>query len=177
MSDLRLVDAPVVRENHQTPEQMLGVFTPRLAAKVEITDTCWLWGGAKDGGGYGSAWHGGRADCAHRVMYREHVGPIPRGMQVDHMCRNRACIRPSHLQLATNLENSENRVANKNSATGVRGVMWYKRDRRYIVQVMSGGVSHYGGSFDSLDDAEQAAIALRMKLHTNNLADRGLVTR
>lgn len=60
---------------------------------------CWLWQGAFWRNGYGKpskAIHGTR--LAHRMMYAEHVGPIPDGMDLDHLCRNRACCNPAHLE-------------------------------------------------------------------------------
>lgn len=62
---------------------------------------CWLWTGSLDGGGYG------RFDRqqAHRFAYEEQVGPIAEGLQGDHLCRVRRCVRPSHLQPVTHAEN------------------------------------------------------------------------
>jgi hypothetical protein len=55
--------------------------------------------------GYGKFWRDGKTVSAHRVAYELFVGPIPAGMQIDHLCRNRLCVRPEHLQLATVREN------------------------------------------------------------------------
>jgi hypothetical protein len=56
--------------------------------------------------GYGTIALGGKLQYAHRAMYEQEVGPIPTGMTVDHLCRQRDCLRPEHLEpvhLATNL--------------------------------------------------------------------------
>lgn len=74
----------------------------RFWEKVEKTpDSCWLWTGTKDRNGYGLA----MKTVAHRVAYAIEVGPIPAGLTLDHMCRNRACVRPSHLRPCTMREN------------------------------------------------------------------------
>lgn len=81
----------------------------RFWAKVQKTETCWLWTGAKETRGYGHFTLGGRTDRrivkAHRYAYELLVGPIPEGLTLDHLCRVRWCVRPDHLEPATNREN------------------------------------------------------------------------
>lgn len=63
---------------------------------------CWLWQRSKLTAGYGQV---GRGIPAHRVVYEELVGPIPEGLQLDHLCRVRACVNPGHLEPVTRREN------------------------------------------------------------------------
>lgn len=75
-------------------------------AKVNKTGECWLWTGAIQSGGYGElAGAGHRPLLAHRVSYELLVGEIPPGLQVDHLCRVRACVNPEHLEPVTCKEN------------------------------------------------------------------------
>jgi hypothetical protein len=69
---------------------------------------CWIWTGPLNRpGGYGRvAVGGGRMGLAHRVAYELLVGPIPEGKQLDHLCRNRACWNPEHLEVVTGKENT-----------------------------------------------------------------------
>jgi hypothetical protein len=87
----------------------------RLWAKVDTTTgpvlvrrlgRCWVWEGSVDGKGYGLLRVGGALEKAHRVAYELVVGPVPEGLQLDHLCRLRRCVRPSHLEPATNRENT-----------------------------------------------------------------------
>jgi hypothetical protein len=75
-----------------TPEEREAAFW----AKITKSDGCWLWTAALTSG-YG-AWGNRRA---HRLVYEALVGPIPQGLQLDHLCRNRACVRPEHLEPVT----------------------------------------------------------------------------
>lgn len=67
---------------------------------------CWEWPGAKTSAGYGNTRSGGKNRLAHRVSYERFVGPIPAGLTLDHLCRNRACINPKHLEPVTMRENN-----------------------------------------------------------------------
>ena len=66
---------------------------------------CWEWTAAIDDNGYGRASVDGRMKYAHRIAYEAFVGPIPAGLQIDHLCRTRHCVNPAHLEPVTNAEN------------------------------------------------------------------------
>jgi HNH endonuclease len=63
---------------------------------------CWLWVGATDSHGYGSI----NGFGAHRKFYQEIVGPIPPGLELDHLCRVRCCVNPAHLEPVTKIVNN-----------------------------------------------------------------------
>lgn len=69
--------------------------------------SCWLWDGSYYSHGYGQAWSRRlqRSTQAHRLVYESLVGPIPKGMQLDHLCRVRGCVNPAHLRVVTAREN------------------------------------------------------------------------
>lgn len=74
--------------------------------QVEKSSGCWVYTGyLNDGYGY----HGGK--LAHRLSYEELVGPIPEGLEIDHLCRNPPCVNPAHLEPVTRAENIRRRFA------------------------------------------------------------------
>ena len=79
----------------------------RFTKKYKVTDTgCWEWtAGLFKKDGYGQFYNPGGSHLAHRYSYEYHVGPVPEGMQLDHLCRNRKCVNPDHLEPVTCREN------------------------------------------------------------------------
>lgn len=82
------------------------------AIKSERPDTpCWAWGGSRHESGYGVLYMGtGRKDVkyrvAHRVIWEGFHGPVPKGLELDHLCRNRGCVNPDHLEAVTSRVNN-----------------------------------------------------------------------
>lgn len=73
-------------------------------SKVDTTagpDACWPWTACTNWKGYGLF----RGRPSHRVAYERVVGAIPQGLVIDHLCRNRACTNPAHMEAVTNREN------------------------------------------------------------------------
>lgn len=64
--------------------------------------SCWLWTGVRRRGGYGQF---GRSSSAYVVSYTLLVGPVPDGLELDHLCRTPACVNPAHLEPVTHAEN------------------------------------------------------------------------
>ena len=103
-----------------THGKLLYCFMPRWPARetidrfmshVEKTETCWTWTGSRRRDGYGQFVLGRRPDGrvhsvpAHRWLYVYCNGPVPHGLEIDHLCRNRSCVSPEHLEAVTAREN------------------------------------------------------------------------
>jgi len=77
-----------------------GTASRRFWQRVQKTDACWLWLQALVTG-YGRFWDGRREWKAHVFAWVEQHGPVPEGLQLDHLCRVRRCVRPEHLEPVT----------------------------------------------------------------------------
>ena len=79
----------------------------RVQGKIVQTPEsgCWLWIGAVNHKDYGCLHVNGRTMVAHRFIYTSLIGPIPNGLQLDHLCRVRSCVNPHHLEPVTCREN------------------------------------------------------------------------
>lgn len=79
---------------------------------IDKTSDCWVWTGSISIRGYGKCHSRTRnTTYAHRLVYMELVGPIPEGLELDHLCRNTRCVNPDHLEPVTRLENMRRRYA------------------------------------------------------------------
>lgn len=83
----------------------------RFWTKVNKTEGCWEWKGSKDSSGYGSFWTNGKAKGAHIFAYELVRGRVPVELELDHLCRNRVCVRSDHLEVVTSMENSHRGIA------------------------------------------------------------------
>ena len=103
---------------HYKAAKRRGVLPPKLNpeaerrrkfwAKVNKSETCWLWTGFITRQGYGQFGHGVRGVTmrAHKLAWEWENGPVPDGLVLDHLCRNRACVRPEHMEPVTPRENA-----------------------------------------------------------------------
>lgn len=89
-------------------------FWSHVKAPVNIIE-CWIWQGSKNNQGYGGISFKGKALLAHRCAFEVVFGEIPKGRVIDHLCRNRLCVNPYHMQVTTQKEN----VHRGNALTGI----------------------------------------------------------
>jgi len=89
----------------------------RFWKKVErITSGCWIWTGALAGHGYGQIRVNRKGIYAHRWIFEVDQGSIKKGLQIDHLCRNRSCVNPTHLEAVTQQVN----ITRGDMGSGVR---------------------------------------------------------
>lgn len=137
---------------------------------------CWDWIGSKTAAGYGRFGYRGATWNAYTAAYDMFVGPVPRGRVLDHMCRSRSCVNPSHLRVATVKENAEN-MESVRVIDGVarhRGVDRIPATGRWRARVKHNYQEVHVGMFDTEEDAVAAAIEARRRLFTHSDADKVL---
>lgn len=144
----------------------------RFWSYVDKSGACWLWtGGIR--GEYGFFNVRPTTVLAHRMSYELANGPIPGGLVVDHICHVKLCVNPGHLQTATVSENGQNHSGpTRRSSSGIRGVWWDRTNRKWVGQAAANGRTYSAGHHDTKAAAAEAVVALRNRIHTNNLPDR-----
>lgn len=139
---------------------ILKPIKEKLFSKVALpaaADECWNWIGSKSTKGYGILRSGTSKLSSYRVMFELYKGPIDPGSEIDHVCHNKGCVNPEHLRQVTTAQNQQNRRGpNSDSQSGVLGVHWCKRARKWKAQIKFQGKVHHLGSFAEIEDAIEA---------------------
>lgn len=150
-----------------------GTLAQKFFPKTERQGDCLVWVGARMSNGYGQIWWDGRVQNAHRAVFELSGTPLPDESFVDHKCHNRACVEMSHLRVVSKKENGENRGSmDRRNTSGFRGVARTSCGLRWRAYATHHGVQYSGGSFDNIEDANNAAVELRNRLFTHNDLDR-----
>lgn len=149
-------------KRHGDPRRRRPKYAPpreKLLRGAVRQGECWEWSRARNSSGYGRLTVNGRRERVHRYAYQLFVGPIPSGMEVDHVCHNRACVAPYHLRLATRAQNNANRVgAQPASRSGHRNIHWDSRSNTWKIQVGKGAARRTSSRKDlgfALQDAHR----------------------
>lgn len=110
---------------------------PRIAAKIRVNDAtgCWEWTASRNAKGYGTVSRQAYGEnLAHRLTYRLLVGPIPEGMECDHLCRVHECVLPLHLEPVPHVVNVQRGMAGaayRLAPTCIRGHAWTPETTRF----------------------------------------------
>lgn len=136
---------------------------PMVPGRPEM-GRCWQWLSCKresvSGTHYGHVGYKGKVIGAHRLSWMAYRGPIPEGMEIDHICHNSLCVNPDHLRLATRKQNVEHLRGAKsnNKSSGIRNV--YPNRNRW--QVVVG--RKYIGNFATIEEATEVAARTRAEM-------------
>lgn len=118
-----------------------------------------------DGRGYLTVKFNGRQYNVHRLLWIMRNGPIPDGMQIDHINADKTDNTPENMRLVSHTENMWNRRGNRNNTSGVKGVTWHKKLGKWQASISIGGKGCYLGVYESVEDAARAVRAKRAELH------------
>lgn len=114
----------------------------RFASKYRVDESgCWIWEAATHKSGYGQFGLRSGHVRAHRFSYELHVGPIPEGLVIDHLCKVRNCVNPSHLEAVTVTENTRRGSAwdFNRSKTHCPHVHEYTPENTFVMRQAKGG--------------------------------------
>lgn len=126
--------------------------------------------GGHDGHGYRRIRIDGKMWLAHRLIWIYANGPIPGGLQIDHINGKREDNRLDNLRLVTNAENHRNQSMPRNNTSGAIGVSWHKRDRKWEAKIRIDGRQKNLGLFETAAEAAKARAAAEHKFgfHPNH---------
>jgi hypothetical protein len=110
---------PIATRSHKIDQQVIGQHIRYIRGHQRRTNPheyvvneetgCWEWARFKSSAGYGYAKLNGVSVLAHRLYWMRENGPIPDGYEIDHLCRNRACVNPAHMEVVSHKENTDRR--------------------------------------------------------------------
>ena len=117
--------------NHQPSR--INPLNERVTAKIrKVAHGCWEWTGSKNSQGYGNIKVGDRTLPAHRIVFEMYGNALEVGMDIDHLCRNKGCVNPKHLELVTRSENVRRGKSTKLNKTKVLQIRASKESSRKI---------------------------------------------
>lgn len=135
-----------------------------LTEKCRPEGDCIIWTGYCHRTGYGQISVEGRMLRTHRFAWEVANGPIPEGMEIDHVCHNRSCINAAHLRPVTRQQNCQNRGGNDPDRKYDLPRNVKPNRNQFEVQIGKDERKFYGGIFPTVHQAEAAATILRAEL-------------
>lgn len=148
----------------------LGIKTWSVAERVEkyvrpFANGCWEWEGARSGGGYGQLEVDGRNVKAHRFMYEMRHGRKLQSFEtLDHLCRNRACCNPDHLDVVTQRENTKRMYAFQSLAGEIEHLRSELAKAAEDNERLRAELARVTGGHD-VENVRRAVVAPRVQMH------------
>jgi hypothetical protein len=123
------------------PPTQVDFFAPRgrggihksIADLIDASGDCWKWLGSRGTSGYGKLKHRDLpTEMAHRAVWFALVGPLPDELTIDHLCRNRLCVNPDHMEPVTRAENTRRRPSNWSPSRPPMGICPIGHDKTVL---------------------------------------------
>lgn len=108
---------------------------------------CWIWNLGLNRGGYAVIYSNGKSNSGHKHFYELVNGPVPDGLHLDHLCRNRACVRPDHLDTVTpnvNVLRGSNTRITESQIQEMKALYAAGKRKREIARLFGLGEAHTG---------------------------------
>lgn len=141
-------------------KRIVGNDKKRFLSKIKKTDSCWEWTAYIHPGGYGRfgvtiAPKSKKIVYAHRFSYELFNGDIPEGKVIDHLCRNRSCVNPEHLELVDTYTNNIRGLNSMNKKSGLPiGV--YPHGKKFRTYFSTNGLAQFIGVYETVESASRA---------------------
>jgi hypothetical protein len=137
-----------------------------IRTNIAVHDTpCMFWEHYLNEHGYGRVQRNHKHKFVHQIAWESVYGPVPKGFQIDHRCRNKSCYNIEHLRLATNTQNRANQAKRSGCASRFKGVVWAKPCQQWKAQIRAGGRVRFLGYFNDECEAAQAYDRASLELH------------
>jgi HNH endonuclease len=140
----------LIRLDDEPMKDLKELFSERC---VKLATPCWAWRNTSTQG-YGYLSVGGVTIPAHRLSYELHIGPIPEGSEIDHLCGNRVCINPAHLEPVTRSENVQRALERRSYVSIEQRVVEALRERPHTLREWVGSL---GARYSSVAAADASA--------------------
>lgn len=129
----------------------------------ETSKTCLRWSNGKEAGyvevrGYSRINSKGKLYLCHRLVWELFNGPLLEGQNIDHIDGNPKNNRIENLRICNQTQNRANSIKQRRNTTGIKGVSFHKRDRKFCANIGFMGKSIYIGSYDTIEEAESAYL-------------------
>lgn len=108
-----------------------GQVVRQLVRLGDSPGDCWQWLGRVQPNGYGKKQFHGKTVLAHRWVYEQLLGPIPAGLVINHLCSNRACVNPHHLEVTDTAGNARHGAGASLTADQVRAIKSFQNNRKW----------------------------------------------
>lgn len=168
----------------KTKAELMAKARPRtveekITSYIKKDGNCAVWMGQRDVQGYGRTMSNGKAVMAHRYIWEHHNGPIPEGLEIDHICHNASCVKVEHLRVVTRQQNAQHRQgAMPGNKSKIRGVTLHPSTGKWRARVSMNKKIHNLGLFDDPLEAGYIAALKRQELGFPLSAhDRQLINR
>lgn len=125
----------IMRKKATKPDLIDIIWLDTLIPVSQENDSCWLWAGNTNTGGYGQVSYNGKYILCHRATYEYAYGVIPDGYIIRHACNEKLCVRPEHLIIGTYSDNQRDRILETNNIPNLLRSSKFRANKKYFTEL------------------------------------------